>query len=168
MQRIEALLQQVERFSDPAARETARELVQSIMDLHGAGLARMLELLSESGETSRAALDAFARDSLVASLLLLYELHPVDLETRVRRALEQLQARGHAVEILDLRDGVVRLRLAGSSPSCTSSVERLRQTVETALCEAAPDAAGIEIETALVEAPPMTSFIPVEDLLRKV
>ena len=36
-------------------------------------------------------LDRFSRDELVASLLMLHGLHPVDFDTRVRKAVETLQ-----------------------------------------------------------------------------
>ena len=43
LQRLDALLQAVERFADPAAQAQTREIVQAVLDLHGAGLERILE-----------------------------------------------------------------------------------------------------------------------------
>ena len=42
---IERLLQEIEASADPNLRAAAQELVQLVMDLHGAGLERMLELI---------------------------------------------------------------------------------------------------------------------------
>src|SRR5262245_40748649 len=85
--RIEALLHEVERYADPAAREHTRELVQAVLGLHGDGLERILETVAE-GESGLATIDALGRDDLVGGLLLLHGLHPVDVETRVRQALD--------------------------------------------------------------------------------
>jgi Fe-S cluster biogenesis protein NfuA len=148
LQRLEALLQQVERWPDPAAQAHLREIVQAVLDLHRAGLERMLERLDAS------VINACAGDEVVAGMLLLHGLHPLDLETRVRRALEEVRPalRGHGgdVELLEVRDGVVRLRLEGNCHGCPSSSATMRQTVEEAIVGKAPDALAVEVE-GLVE-----------------
>ena len=48
LQSIERLLSEIEGAADPNLRTTVRELVQLMMDLHGAGLERMLELIRSS------------------------------------------------------------------------------------------------------------------------
>ena len=47
MQRIEALVHEIESVADPRIQSRAVELVSLLMELHGAGIARMLELLSD-------------------------------------------------------------------------------------------------------------------------
>src|SRR5579862_8455462 len=89
--RIEPLIQRMEKYADPSVRADAKELVKALLDLHAVGLARMLTLLTETGEAGRSQLGVYAADSLVGSLLLLHGLHPVVLETRVRQALEKLR-----------------------------------------------------------------------------
>ena len=59
-----------------------REIVQAVLDLHGAGLERILGHLADAGDRRRV-LDACARDEVVGGLLLLHGLHPLDLEERV-------------------------------------------------------------------------------------
>ena len=61
----------------------AKELMESLMELHGAGFDRILEIAAAAGNNDL--IEAFARDNLVGSLLVLYGLHPDDFETRVRR-----------------------------------------------------------------------------------
>lgn len=170
MRRIEALLQEVECFKDPEEREKVRELVRSLMDVHGAALAKMLAIAAQAGEPGRALIDAYAGDRAAASLLLLYGLHPVDLETRVRTALERvrpsLHSHGGDVELLGVVDGVVRLHLARSANGRHWSAAALAHAVEEALQEAAPDLAAIQTEG--MEEPPAhvkPTFIPVEQLL---
>jgi Fe-S cluster biogenesis protein NfuA len=80
----------------------------------------------------------------------LYGLHPLDLETRVRQALEQvrpyLQSHGGNVELLGVEGGIIRLRLQGSCHGCPSSAQTLKSTIEEAIAEKAPDAAGLQVE----------------------
>ncbi len=47
---IEALVHQIEKATDPALTATAKELVQLLMELHGAGLERMLEIVNRDGD----------------------------------------------------------------------------------------------------------------------
>ena len=81
--------------------------MESILELHGAGMERMMELVAESGQAGDAAIRRFANDILVASLLVLHDLHPDDMETRVRQVLSKQSL--HA-ELAGIFDGVVRVR----------------------------------------------------------
>jgi Fe-S cluster biogenesis protein NfuA len=149
---IERLLGEIEAAADPNLRATAQELVQLVMDLHGAGLERMLELIRSSDE---GVVEKLGRDELVASLLILYGLHPVDLETRVAQALEKarVRLRPHEgeVELLGIQEGVVRLRIhlnrhGANGHGCGSTPEALKEIVESAIYQAAPDVASMLIE----------------------
>ena len=141
-ERIEQLVSDLQKADDSELRTTALELVQSVIELHGAALQRMLSGLraTDGGEQ---ALSRVIEDDLVSSVLLLHELHPDDMETRVLRALEKvrpyLKSHGGDVELLSVEDGVVRLRLHGSCGSCPSSSVTLKNAVEEALFESAPD-----------------------------
>jgi Fe-S cluster biogenesis protein NfuA len=150
VQRIEELICEIEEVADAETRARAVELVQSLMEFHGAGLERMMEMVAELGEPGYAAFDNFARDGLVSSLLLLYGLHPLDLEARVRAALERvrplLATHGGSVELLGVSEGTVRLRLEGSCNGCASSAQTLEATIEEAIYEAAPDLMALEVE----------------------
>ena len=46
--RLDALVQEISEFTDPLARATAEELVQTLLDMYGEGLARLLEITAES------------------------------------------------------------------------------------------------------------------------
>ena len=90
--RIEELIRKLESSADPDSLATARELVQSLMELYGAGLDRITEVAQKSA-AGREILDELGRDELVGNLLAANGLHPLDLDTRVRRAVEKLGAR---------------------------------------------------------------------------
>jgi Fe-S cluster biogenesis protein NfuA/nitrite reductase/ring-hydroxylating ferredoxin subunit len=147
--RVETLLDEVESLADPAARQKAVEVVQAVVELYGAGLERMVEEIAER-DTDGEVAAALADDELVSHLLLLHDLHPVPLEARVRGALESvrpyMESHGGNVELVDVEDGIVRLRLEGSCEGCPSSATTMKLAVEDAIHKVAPDVEGIEAE----------------------
>ncbi|MBW8818979.1 MAG: hypothetical protein JF598_12315, partial [Streptomyces sp.] len=74
--RVEEILDRLAESGDPAATAAAEELVRSLMDFYGAGLARILHLLSGASGASGEAAARLLGDDLVASLLVLHDLHP--------------------------------------------------------------------------------------------
>lgn len=153
-ERVEKLASMLASAGDPEVRATALDLVQSVIELHGAALQRMRESFSRTPEGEQALSEAL-NDDLVASMLLLHGLHPDDIETRILRGIEKvrpyLQSHGGDVQLTSVRDGIVRLRLHGSCGSCPSSSLTLKSAVEDALFEAAPDIVEIVAENASVE-----------------
>lgn len=154
---IESLIAELDALPDPAARATAMEAIQAILELHGIALDRMLELIVEqAGEQGSALLASFAGDDRVGNVLMLHGLHPVDITTRVAGALETvrpyLASHGGNVELLGVDDGVVKLRLEGSCKGCPSSAATLKTAIEEAIMAAAPDV--LEITAEGVTPPP--------------
>jgi Fe-S cluster biogenesis protein NfuA/nitrite reductase/ring-hydroxylating ferredoxin subunit len=163
-ERIEVLLEAASA-GGRVARERAEELVRLVVDLYGAGLERLLEIVHDSGRLDDDLLDRLAADELVAGLLAVHGLHPDDVVTRVARALESVRpylgSHGGDVELVGLSDqGRVTLRMLGSCDGCPSSSVTLTLAVETAIRDAAPEVTGIDVE----EAPASPSVIPVTAL----
>ena len=149
-ERIEVLLDALSSAGG-AARSRAEELVGCVSDLYGAGLRRTLEIVHEMGRLDDDVLAALAADDLVASLLLVHDLHPYDVETRVRHALDSVRpylgSHGGDVELVGIDDeGVVTLRLLGSCDGCPSSSVTLQLAVEGAVEAAAPEISRIQVE----------------------
>lgn len=73
--RIEELILRLESGEDSAVRRDAVELARLILAMHGAGLARMLEVMraQKGGSTL---VNTLAADPSVATLLSLHDLHP--------------------------------------------------------------------------------------------
>jgi hypothetical protein len=157
---IEQLIRQIEATGDPNVRTAARELVQLVMELHGAGLERILEILRANGEPGQTVLGSMGRDDMVSSILVLYGLHPLSLEERVRQAIEKanqkMGSRSGTVELVGIEDGAVRLNLKanGNGPA-------LKEIVEAAIYQAAPDIASLVIDGAEEK----QGFVPLEMLL---
>jgi len=151
MQRVGEIVEKLETAADPNVRAMAKELLESLMALHGAGLERILELASEGGEAGENLIHECGHDELVSSLLLLYGLHPDDLQTRVTRALEKskrsLESHGASAELLSVTaEGAVALRLHVKPGGCGSTAGSLKSTLEVAVQDAAPDATSIVVE----------------------
>ncbi len=168
MQKIEGLTREIEALPDVNARAKAIELMQSVMELHGAGIERMMEIAFDSGPNGGEIVDDFARDKLVESLLLLYGLHPLDFETRVGQALDKvrpyLKSHGGNAEIIGTEDGIVRLEMIGSCNGCPSSSVTLKQAIEKAIMEAAPETVSIEAVSAAAEKPKSNGFVQIKGI----
>jgi Fe-S cluster biogenesis protein NfuA len=140
---LEARLANLEALPESESRALAIDAIQGLMELYGAALARILELAPEM-------VPRLAEDELVAHLLLLHGLHPVDVQARVEEALESvrpyLATHGGNVELLSISDGVAYLRLNGTCHGCPSSTATLKQAIEEAIFKMAPDVERIEAE----------------------
>ncbi len=150
LRRIEQLIRQIDAVADPSMRAAARDLVQSLMDFHGAGIERMVELVAASGESSGSIIGSFGRDDLAGALLLLYNLHPDDVETRVRRAVDKMRN----IELVSVIDGVVRVRIGSGHGHIEKSA------IETAIYSVAP-----EVSSVVVEGNRQPGFVPIEMLM---
>jgi Fe-S cluster biogenesis protein NfuA/nitrite reductase/ring-hydroxylating ferredoxin subunit len=156
--RFEELSAQVEQIADPVARQSAEEMIATLLDLYGEGLGRIFGTLEAAGPAAAEVRDALAGDGLVASLMLIHGLYPVDLETRVIEALDgvrpYMESHGGNVELVGVVDGVARIKLEGSCQGCAASASTLELAIKQALDEAAPDLDGLEVE-GMIEQPPM-------------
>lgn len=142
---IEQLTRALDGVSDAHARAAAEALVRAVMELHGDALARIVDIARRRG-----ALDALLEDDLLAQLLLLYDLHPVPVEERVREALTKVRpyvaSHGGGVELVAIDGGVVRLRMEGSCEGCPSSSRTVKLAIEDAVLSAAPEITAVAVD----------------------
>ena len=86
--RLETRLEEIEAFAEPEchAKSVAAML---LLGFSGDGLERIVEIivLRDPG-----LLDLLVEDEMVSHLLLLHGLHPLDLDTRLAKALDQVRA----------------------------------------------------------------------------
>ncbi len=153
MQRIGEIVEHLEANADPSTRAMAKELLESIMALHGTALERMLELAANAGEAGETIIRKCGRDELVSSVLLLYGLHPENLRSRVMHALEKsrtsLQSHSANAELVSIGDdGTITVRLEVKSSGCGSSAASVKAALEAAIQDAAPDATSIVVNEA--------------------
>jgi len=146
--RIETLVQELEAVSDPAVKAAVKELVAAVMDLNAAGFERVVEVAARFGDAGSRLMDGLTRDEAVSSLLILYGLHPQDLETRVRGALKNFDG----VKLVSIEENRIVLRI--------ESQERSESALRQAIAVAAPDLTDL-----IVEGTPQSGFVPLEALV---
>src|SRR5262249_40399322 len=90
-----------------------------------------------------------------------------DERTTVEEALDEVRpyihSHGGAVELLDVDDGVVHVRMAGSCQGCAASALTLRRGIETALRERVPG-----FREVVAHEPEGPTLLQIEDLRRPV
>lgn len=162
--RLEALIDALEASggeaddSAAAGAETARALVALVLDVHRAGLARLVELVADSPD-----LDALAArmldDAPVRGLLLLHGLHPETLDARIEAALADMHA-ALGVHGLTLREhrrdeNRLTLALAGDVTGRTALLASVPAEIEALMFAAAP-----ELDEIVIEHPQLTQLRP--------
>jgi len=161
------LIAQFDQFPDGPQKNACKELVQLLLDVHGAALERAMEIVFESGEAASAILEKFAKDSSVGSLLVLYSLHPDDLETRVRKAMEQVRPRlrklACTAELGLINEAGAQVQVTKPDHLCGSSAKEVRAIIEDGIYEFAPDVPTIQILG--LDEPSGTGFVALESLI---
>ncbi|MFE8014250.1 hypothetical protein ACFU3O_16100 [Streptomyces antibioticus] len=143
--RIEEILDRLATSGDPAAAAAAEELVRSLMDFYGAGLARVLHLLADAPGDPAARL---LGDDLVASLLVLHDLHPEDRDTRIVRAVAGLREHDLEVVTFDEESGTLRLRSRASGGCGCGSGTAAQEAARAAVACHAPEVRDVVMEQA--------------------
>lgn len=156
-ERIEGLLDELASMGNPAVTERAEELVAALASLYGAALEHIVRRLADEPDGA-ALVRRLSEDDLVASLLMLHQLHPDDVATRVQAALDRVRpflgAHAGGIEFLGVDEsGVAHLRLQGSCDGCAGSTATVQGAVERAVLDAAPDVVAIHVE-GMVAPPP--------------
>jgi len=172
MRRLGTLVGELDQVPGAGSRVAARELVQLLMEVHRSALERIMELVFESGREpgapGGAMIDKLGQDPIVRNLLLLYSLHPDNLETRVLQALDALRGRlrklDSRVELVNLQDGDVQLRVHTSGHARGSTIKDLRSIVEGGIYDLAPDVTSLTILG--LEEESSSGFVPLESLLK--
>ncbi|MET7606928.1 hypothetical protein ABZS96_31465 [Streptomyces avermitilis] len=156
--RVEDVLDRLAATGDPAAGAAAEELVRTLMEFYGSGLARILQLLSSAPGDRRPPGDPLAAllgDELVASLLVLHDLHPEDRDARIARALDSVRDQALEVVAFDETSGTLRLRTrAGAGCGCADTGTAAVQAAEDALACFAPEVTAVEMQPAAAPGEP--------------
>ena len=170
MRQLGSLVGELDQVPGGGSKVAARELVQLLMEVHRTGLERMMELVFQAGTEASggAIIDRLGQDPIVRNLLLLYSLHPEDLETRVLRGLDVARARlrklDGRVDLVSFHEGAVQLRLHTSGHSRGSTIKDLRAVVEGAIYDLAPDVTSLTILAPEEES--SSGFVPLQSLLK--
>lgn len=155
-ERIQKLLERIEALPYPGAKELIQECMEAVLAFYGQGLSRILEIVSGAGPEGRKVHRDLIHDDIIKGFLLIHDLHPLDLEARLRDALDKvrpyLKSHGGNVELISLENDIARLRLQGTCQSCASSAVTLELAIKHAIEQACPDLVHFEVEGVVQEA----------------
>lgn len=153
--RIGELAEQLTSWPDPAVAERAGELLDWVDAFHREGLGRLVEMVRQwRGEIF---LEAVASDEYAGALLSAYGLGEGEgiaeqADDAVAAAIEDvrpmIESHGGSIEVDDVTDGVVKVRLRGTCDGCPSSSATLTYGVEAALRDHWPSFRRLEVVDA--------------------
>ena len=168
IRQLGTLVGELDQMPSGGSKVGTRELVQLLMEVHGTGLERIMEVVFEAGPSGEALIGKLGQDPIVRNLLLLYSLHPDDLETRVLKALDtagtRLRKFDTEVELVSIHDGAIQVRLLTSGHACGSTTKNLQAIVEECVYDMAPDLNSLAIHAP--EDEPSSGFVPLANLLK--
>ncbi len=152
--RLEQLLVEMQELDEPV-RTRVFELMDGFDLIHRTALSALGEALDrQTLERLRAA------DPATAWMFDAYRVG-VDEQAEADAALESIrpyiQSHGGKVDVLDVRGGVVRLRLSGACSGCTASAVTLQDGIDEALRENLPGFVATEVEEDNAEPHPPPS-----------
>lgn len=167
LDRVAELAESLLTHSDRDVARNAEELVDWLDVFHREGLGRLVEMVRQwRGELF---LEQAALDPIVGELLGTYSLG-IDVDAAgtdrvVQVALDDVRpyvhSHGGEIEVVDVTDGVVSLRMHGSCNGCTAADDTVTRRIEVALREHWTDFRRVELEdaTATAHPPPATGQV---------
>lgn len=146
-------------------RKRALALKEAVEAFHKAGLVQIVRAM-KAHPVARDVLMELVDDPAVYALLSMHGIIKADVRTRVAQVIERLraytQSHGGDVELVDLRDDTVLVRLSGACNGCSMSAVTLRTGVEDALREHVPEITKVEV----VPNDPSPQVMPLVSLTR--
>ncbi|TVR36244.1 MAG: hypothetical protein EA388_04520 [Nitriliruptor sp.] len=151
---------------DQTARDIAIEVKDATEAFHREALVTIVQRL-KADPRGKELLFELVDDEGVYGLLTLHGIVRTPPLVRAEQALASvrpyLESHGGDVELVDIDDGVAKVRLLGSCNGCSMSSQTLTNAVQTALVDNVPEIAGIEVVPT--EAEP--ALIAPESLFRR-
>lgn len=158
--RLDDLLGRLEQIPGQTA-ATAIEAVETLTEVYGEALARVMECVDDDTVRRR-----ITDDELLRHLLVLHDLHPGSLTERVNRGLDdirpQLRSTGVEAQLTGVDGDVARVEVSGGH-GCGSSASSLEEALADSVLAMAPELSAVEARSA----PPEKPVIPVDALLHK-
>ncbi|HMO16063.1 MAG TPA: NifU family protein [Pirellulaceae bacterium] len=130
------------------ARGKALELKATIEEFHKVGLTHIVKSL-KADPAGKSILFSLVDEPAVYALFSMHGLVRADLKTQVSRVIDMvrpyLESHGGNVELLDVQNKVVYVRLIGNCHGCSMSQVTLKNTVEETLRQQIPDIVAVDV-----------------------
>lgn len=141
LDRLEVVLTEIEGLDDEV-RDRAFELLDGVDAVHRLAIVRLADALGDEVSELR-------HDPAIDWLFAAYGIG-VDDVAAASAALDEVRPyiheHGGEVEVLAVRNGVVRVRLTGACSGCTSAADTLRHGIEEALRENMAGFVAMDVE----------------------
>lgn len=142
--------------------QAVAELETLVATLEREDDSRALMLLELVDAIHRPALELIlaghAEHPLAQAVLAMYDLVPLDELTQVQEALDEIrpyiESHGGELELLEVDDGVVHVRMSGACDGCAASAMTLRRGIEAKLRELYPGFREVVADDAQDATPP--------------
>ena len=132
----------------PEVQKPALDLKSAIEAFHKLGLTKIIQLLKEDSR-GKEILFELVDDPAVYALFQMHGLVREDPTAKAARVLDSvrpyMQSHGGDVELVEVREDTVVVRLSGSCNGCSMSAITLRNTVEEAIHEHMPQIKNVEV-----------------------
>ncbi|MDP9023384.1 MAG: NifU family protein [Actinomycetota bacterium] len=159
---LEELLESLQEFDEPI-QEQVFDLLDGIDVLHRMALTHLGDALSDQ-------VDLNELRQAHPAISWLFDAYAVGVDERAaaEQALEEIRpyihSHGGEVEILEVQDGVVHVRMSGACAGCTASAVTLREGVESSLREHFPGFMHLTVEDDEAEphAPPGPTLVQLQ------
>jgi Fe-S cluster biogenesis protein NfuA len=162
--RIAELAEDLMNHHDVSVAQRVEELLDWVDAVHKEGLGQLVEMIRAwRGEVF---LENVAREPVPGRLLAAYGLGitPEELGEEARKAVDAalaeiaplVESHGGAIEVVDVADGVVKVRMHGTCDGCASSSATLTYGLEAELKKRWPDFRRLEEVDAATEVNPDT------------
>jgi len=136
------------RALDDKAQNGAMNMKRAIEEFHKFGLIKLVQHL-KADENGKALLFEMIDEPSIYALFAMHGIVRADVPTRVNRVIDMvrpyMQSHGGDVELVEVTQDTVYLRLHGACNGCSMSSVTLRNGVEEALKEHVPEIVHIEV-----------------------
>lgn len=162
-QALDEALARIAELDEPA-QEAAGRAMDALNAIHKGGLVAVVRRLRDD-KRGKDLLFELVDDPAVRMVLMMHGIIRSDPATLARQSLDRvrpaLRSHGGDAELVEVADGVARIRLTGACDGCSMSSVTLRESVESALFSGVPGLTAVEVvPAALAPADHAPTLIP--------
>lgn len=148
---LQEMMEEIDVMAEGKTKEMMQDCVQVMLSFYGCGLKRILEIVSKANSSAvKDIYNKLIEDPFVSGLLLIHDMHPLDLKTRLYAALEKVRpyidGHGGQIEVSNIENGIATIKLSGNCKGCPSSENTLELGIKKAIEECCPDLLGLKVE----------------------
>ncbi len=147
---IDDLLEKIKDFPDEQ-REIVSELIKNIDDFNKIALTKLVKLFKSNEQGKKLLVESLKQPEIYA-MFLKYGIIKEDKKVKVAKAIEHIKpyihSHGGDVELVDIKDNTVIVRLKGSCQGCSQVSFTLQETILEAVKAYVPEIENIELDNS--------------------